>query len=164
MTTTIKKITQNVTGSMSVKQALVSIFCDAAADAEVLGGTCALELLVRFAAACSLDLHVDASDEESHHAADCWNSVGNVLESKLRFGSMDRARELESRLESGDSEIPAKGLYKVLACNWDVLRGNTYTWRALAGILEMTGSFPNDRETRLELECLLKILEEIEDE
>lgn len=149
---------------MSVQQVLVSIFCDAAADAEVLGGTCALELPVRFAAACSLDLYVDASGEESRHAADCWNSVGNILESKLRFGSMDRARELESRLESGDSEIPAKDLYKVLAYNWGVLCRTTYTWRALADILEMTEGFPNDSETRLELECLLKILEEIEDE
>lgn len=165
MKMTITELAKNADGSATVQQVLSSIYCDAAAHAVELADSAGVPILIAFTAWISKDLLVDASKaEEARHAADCWNSVGNVLASRMRLGSADRARELEKRIKTGDDDIPAWPFYDIVMDNFDDLRSNTYTFRALADIVSMTKGVPNNLEERFALENVLKLIEELEDE
>lgn len=165
MDISINKLAKNVHDGATVQQALASIYCDIAAHAGELAGSAGLPVLVALTAWISKDLHVDTSmAEEAHHTANCWGTVGNVLASRMRLGSADRARELEERIKAGDDGIPAWPFYDIVMDNFDDLRSSTYTFRALADIVSMTKGIPNDLEERFALEDVLKFIEEQEDE
>lgn len=162
---TITALAKNVDDDATIQEALASTFCDVAAHTEELAGGPGLPVLISYAALISKDLRVDASDtDDAHHAADCWNTVGNIL--KPRKGNLiaNCARELEMRIKVHDGNIPAWKFYDVVIGNFDDLRDNTYTWRALADIVSMTADMPNGEGERQMFEAARKLIERLENE
>ncbi len=138
------------TNRVSTCQELISaIFREEAACAEP-GRECPLFALVSFAMLQSRGLYVDPRGGEHYHAASCWNSVGNMLEEHERRG-VGAARWLEGFLASASIAIPAFEFYGIVIENWDILADYTYTWRALADIVDMTAGWPTDSQTRKEV-------------
>lgn len=110
--------------------------------------------LVELAAKHGKGLVVDPGKQIRFHALDCWNSVGNKLAVTPGTHS-DKARFLEGSLAAAGCGVYVDSLFDVVLDNWDVLGNYTYTFRALADIVEMGAGWPDDCASRTELECCL---------
>ena len=107
-------------------------------------------------------LYVNSTGNDHYHAANCWNSVGNML-SEGSSKDVERARVLEGRLIAADPQIPAEDFFGIVAGNWDLLSRFTYTWRALADIVDMTVGWPNDDRARRYLKDAITLIVGLEE-
>lgn len=110
--------------------------------------------LVELAAKHGKGLVVDPGKQIRFHALDCWNSVGNKL-AVTPGAHSDKARFLEGSLAAAGCGVYVDSFFDVVLDNWDVLGNYTYTFRALADIVEMGAGWPDDCASRTKLECCL---------
>lgn len=110
--------------------------------------------LVELAAKHGKGLVVDSGKPIRFHALDCWNSVGNKL-AVTPGARSDEARFLEGSLAAAGCDVYVDSFFDVVLDNWNVLGNYTYTFRALADIVEMCAGWPDDCVCRTELECCL---------
>lgn len=110
--------------------------------------------LIELAAKYGEGLVVDPEKLIRFHALDCWNSVGNKLAATPGARS-DEARFLEGSLAAAGCGVYIDSFFDVVLDNWNALGSYTYTFRALADIVEMGVGWPDDHVSRIELECCL---------
>ena len=110
--------------------------------------------LIELAAKHGKGLVVDPEKLIRFHALDCWNSVGNKL-AATPVARSDEARFLEGSLAAAGCGVYVDSFFDVVLDNWDELGSYTYTFRALADIVEMGVGWPDDHVSRTELECCL---------
>lgn len=76
----------------------------------------------------------------------------------------DEARFLEGSLAAAGCGVYVDSFFDVVLDNWSALGNYTYTFRALADIVEMGVGWPDDQVSRTELECCLSEIIEALDE
>ena len=136
------------------QETIVDILREEAALAGSGGHECTPFPLVELAAKHGKGLVVDPEKLIRFHALDCWNSVGNKLAATPGAQS-DKARFLEGSLSAAGCGVYVDSFFDVVLDNWSALENYTYTFRALADIVEMGVGWPDDHLSRTELECCL---------
>jgi len=136
------------------QETIIDILREEAALAGSESHECTLLSLVELAAKHGKGLVVDSGKLIRFHALDCWNSVGNKL-AVTPGAHSDKARFLEGSLAAAGCGIYVDSFFDVILDNWNVLGNYTYTFRALADIVEMGAGWPDDCVSRTELECCL---------
>lgn len=145
------------------QETIVDILREEAALAGSESHECTLLSLVELAARHGKGLVVDPDRLIRFHALDCWNSVGNKLAATPAARS-DKARFLEGSLAAAGRGVYVDSFFDVVLDNWSVLGNYTYTFRALADIVEMGVGWPDDYVSRTELGCCLSEAVEALDE
>lgn len=145
------------------QETIVDILREEAALAGSESHECTLLSLVELAAKHAKGLVVDPDRLIRFHALDCWNSVGNKLAATPASRS-DKARFLEGSLAAAGRGVYVDSFFDVVLDNWSVLGNYTYTFRALADIVEMGVGWPDDYVSRTELGCCLSEAVEALDE
>lgn len=129
-----------LSGEATVKEELSRAFRNNAAGAYSEAASPHLLPLVRCAESVLQGCVVDSSRDEHHHAASCWDSVVNRLSSAkdnvIARSLLDEAGDYGSFL-AGCIEAPIDGYLSLIIVNWKELGNYTYTFRALADIVDM---------------------------
>lgn len=127
-------------GESTVKEELARAFRNNAAGAYSEAASPHLLPLVRCAAGVLQGCVVDSSRDEHYHAASCWDSVVNRLsaakDNVIAHSLLDEAGDYGSFL-AGCIEAPIDGYLSLVVVNWKELGNYTYTFRALADIVDM---------------------------
>lgn len=137
-------------GECTVKEELARAFRNNAAGAYSEAASPHLLPLVRCAGSVLQGCVVDSGRDEHYHASSCWDSVVNRLSA-----AKDNAIARSLLDEAGDYggfladcvKVPIDGYLSLVIVNWRELGNYTYTFRALADIVEMAEEPPANPES-----------------
>lgn len=139
-----------LSGEATVKEELSRAFRNNAAGVYSEAASPHLLPLVRCAAGVLQGCRVNPNCDEVHHAASCWESVVNKLaaaeDNVIAHTLLSEASDYGCFL-AGGLDVEIDGYLSLVIVNWRELGNYTYTFRALADIVEMAEEPPANPES-----------------
>lgn len=171
-----RSMTRIYYGMSGVRDELANAFCDAAAR-DTTADEPGLRPLVELASEQSFGAFIQFEKVGSDgarpifHLRSSWDSVGNRLDEfckanpngpEAASASLDAAlsRAISKDLESYRDDLPAKEFFGVVLRNWNALGDYSFTYRALADVVELASDWPESAASREALKSCLWQAEE----